>query len=132
MLDRTFELSLAEVAVREDVGLIAWSPLAGGLLTGKYAADKTAIPGSRSSSGFVLFSPERLQATQAYAEIAANHGMSLTTMALAFARQAPFMTSVLVGASSVAQLDANLAAIDVQLPKDVIQAINEVHDRRPN
>lgn len=132
LLDRFFELGLAEIAVREDVGLIAWSPLAGGVLTGKYDTNKTALPGSRSSMGLVRFSPDRQQATDAYANIAAAYDLSLTTMALAFARQAPFMTSVLVGASSLDQLNANLAATDVQLPKEIIEAINEVHDRCPN
>jgi aryl-alcohol dehydrogenase-like predicted oxidoreductase len=132
LLDRSFELGLAEVAVREDVGLIAWSPLAGGLLTGKYGADQTALPGSRSNIGLVRFSADRQRATQSYSEIAAAHGLSLANMALAFARQSPFMTSVLVGASTLAQLEMNLAATDINLSKEAIKAINEVHDRRPN
>ncbi|GAA0332877.1 NADP(H)-dependent aldo-keto reductase [Sphingomonas oligophenolica] len=132
LLDRSFELGLAEVAVREQVGLIAWSPLAGGLLTGKYGLDGQAISGSRSSDGLVHFSNDRRRATLAYAEIAKANGLSLPNMALAFARQMPFMTSVLIGASSLSQLEMNLGALDIGLSEDVTRAINEVHDRGPN
>jgi aryl-alcohol dehydrogenase-like predicted oxidoreductase len=135
LLDRSVELGLADVAMREQVGLIAYSPLAGGTLTGKYGADPVPIPGSRSSqhAGFLArLSPAKQQAILAYAELARSAGLEPALMALAFARQQPFTTSVLMAASRAEQLEANLGAIDVTLPKDLVQAINAIHDAHPN
>ena len=136
LLDRQFEIALAEVAMRENVGLIGYSPLASGTLTGKYGAAPAPIAGSRSegSPGFVsrLLTPARQQAISAYGELARAHGLEPAHMALAFAAQQPFMASVLMAASSAEQLASNLGAIDLSLPKDVVQAINAIHDSHPN
>ncbi len=135
LLDRQFEIGLAEVAMREEVGLIGYSPLASGTLTGKYAEGKP-IAGSRSdgSATFVsrLLSPARAAAISAYGAIAREHGLDPAHMALAFAAQQPFMASVLMAASRTEQLASNLGAIDVALPKEVVQAINAIHDTHPN
>lgn len=135
LLDRSFELGLAEIAVREQVGLIAYSPLAGGTLTGKYGTDPAPIPGSRSSqsAGFLArLSSGRQRAILAYADLARTHGLEPAQMALAFARQQPFTTSVLMAASSAGQLADNLRATELRLPKELVQAINAVHDAGPN
>lgn len=136
LLDRQFEIGLAEVATRENVGLIGYSPLASGTLTGKYGATPAPIAGSRSegSPTFVsrLLSPARQQAIAAYGEVAQAHGLDMAHMALAFAAQQPFMASVLMAASSAEQLASNLGVIDVALPKEVVSAINQVHDAHPN
>ncbi len=136
LLDRSFELGLAEIAMREATGLLGYSPLAGGTLTGKYGTRPAAIPGSRSSqsASFIprLLSEGKQRAITAYAELARAHGLKPAHMALAFARQQPFMTSVLMAASSAAQLLDNLGAIDLDLPKELVQAINAVHDAAPN
>jgi aryl-alcohol dehydrogenase-like predicted oxidoreductase len=135
LLDRSFELGLAEVAAREGTGLIAYSPLAGGTLTAKYGAAPTPIPGSRSSqsAGFLArLSPGKQRAIAAYAALARQHGLEPAHMALAFVRQRPFTTSVLMAASRVEQLEANLPAIDLVLPKDLLKAIDQVHDSHPN
>jgi aryl-alcohol dehydrogenase-like predicted oxidoreductase len=136
LLDRQFELGLAEVAVREQVGLIAYSPLVGGLLTGKYSAHATPIEGSRSAvmAGFAQarFTPNKLQATAAYVDLARKHGLDPADMALAFVRQRPFTTSVLMAASRVAQLEGNLKSLDVTLPKELVKAIDAIHDELPN
>jgi aryl-alcohol dehydrogenase-like predicted oxidoreductase len=136
LLDRQFEIGLAEVACRENVGLIGYSPLASGTLTGKYGSSPAPIPGSRSagSPGFLarLLSPARQQAIVAYSRRAETHGLALPHMALAFAAQQPFMASVLMAASNADQLASNLGAIDLVLPKEVTSAINQVHDAHPN
>lgn len=136
LLDRQFEIGLAEVAIREKVGLIGYSPLAGGTLTGKYGAAPAPIAGSRSegSPGFVarLLSPARQAAVAAYAAIAREHGLEPAQMALAFAAQQPFMASVLMAASRTDQLAGNLGAVGLTLSKEVLQAINAVHDAHPN
>jgi aryl-alcohol dehydrogenase-like predicted oxidoreductase len=135
LLDRSFELGLAEVAVREGLGLIAYSPLAGGTLTGKYGAQPAPIPGSRSSQspGFLArFTPAKQQAITAYAALAREHGLEPAHMALAFARQQAFTGAVLMAASRAEQLADNLGAIGVELPASLVKAINAIHDENPN
>lgn len=134
LLERRFEQGLAEIAMREQVGLIGYSPLASGLLTGKYSEAKP-IEGSRSSlfAGFESrFSTGMLAATAAYVLLAQENGLEPSAMALAFARQRPFMTSVLMAASSAAQLQRNLQSLDVTLSKGLIKAIDAIHDRLSN
>lgn len=123
LLDRYFELGLAEIAMREGVGLLGYSPLARGLLTGKHL-DGTA-------TGRPL-SDNRRRAIAAYAALARANGLEPAQMALAFARQQPFMASVLMAASSVSQLEQNFAAIELVLASDVVKAINAIHDDNPN
>ena len=124
------------MALRENVGLIGYSPLAAGTLTGKYGSTPAPIAGSRSegSPTFVarLLSPARQQAIAAYGELARAHGLELAHMALAFAAQQPFMASVLMAASSAQQLASNLGAIDLTLAKEVVAAINAIHDSHPS
>ena len=136
LLDRQFEIGLAEVALREGLGLIGYSPLASGTLTGKYRVSPEPIAGSRSAQnpGFAgrMLSAARQQAIAAYAEVARTHGLELAHMALAFAAQQPFMASVLMAASSAEQLKANLGATGLTLPNEVTQAINRIHDSHPN
>ena len=134
LLDRQFEIGLGEVVMREQVGLLAFSPLAGGLLTGKYATP-AAIAGSRSSlfAGFsTRFSPRKLAATAAYVDLARKHNLEPAHMALAFVRQRTFTTSVLMAASNADQLRGNLKSLDITLPKDLIKAIDAIHDDCPN
>lgn len=135
LLDRSFEIGLAEIAIREQAGLIGFSPLSSGLLTGKYRNNAAPIEGSRSSlfAGFeTRFAPDVLTAANAYTAIAEQHGLEPAHMALAFAAQQPFMTSVLMAASSAAQLERNLGAVDVKLSKEALKQINAVHDSHPN
>ena len=135
LLDRLFETGLAEVAVNEQVGLIGYSPLASGLLTGKYSDGTRQIPGSRSSliPAFASrFSARVIAATDAYVALAREFAMDPAHMALAFARQQSFVTSTLMAASQAEQLAHNLGSLDVSLSKEVIRAINRIHDDNPN
>jgi aryl-alcohol dehydrogenase-like predicted oxidoreductase len=135
LLDRGFENGLAEIAMREQLGLIGFSPLSSGLLTGKYRGKAAPIEGSRSSlfAGFeARFAPDVLAAANEYTAVATQHGLEPAHMALAFAAQQPFMTSVLMAASSSAQLEQNLGAIEVKLSKDAVKQINAIHDSHPN
>ena len=132
LLDRQFELGLAEVAMREGVGLIAYSPLARGTLTAKYR--NVPVDAAGLSPGFAarMLSENRKHAIAAYADLAAAHAMEPAHMALAFARQQPFMASVLMAASTAEQLRGNLGAIGLSLPREVVQAINAIHDAHAN
>ncbi|MCB2060780.1 MAG: aldo/keto reductase [Novosphingobium sp.] len=127
LLDRYFELGLAEIAMREGVGLLGYSPLARGLLTGKHLAGEEA-----GSTGHLMLTPNKQAAVAAYVALAREHELEPSHMALAFARQQPFMASVLMAASSAAQLESNLGAIGLELPKEVVKAINAIHDLNPN
>jgi aryl-alcohol dehydrogenase-like predicted oxidoreductase len=126
LLDRQFEIGLAEIAMREGVGLLAYSPLGRGLLSGKYTDGSTNIDSNRR------FSEKKLTATAAYASLAKRYGMDLPTMALAFARQKPFTTAVLMAASNTSQLEANLRSIEISLSKELIKEIDLIHDDTPN
>jgi aryl-alcohol dehydrogenase-like predicted oxidoreductase len=136
LLNRWFELAMAEVSVRDDVPLIAYSPLSGGLLSGKYLSARGAETGNRMS----LFpgwddraGGERLEkATAGYSAIARKYGLNLAAMALAFAMSRPFTSSVLVGASRLDQLEANLQCVDVVLPAELVKDIDALHDTDPN
>jgi aryl-alcohol dehydrogenase-like predicted oxidoreductase len=126
LLDRQFEIGLAEFAMREQVGLLAYSPLARGLLSGKY------LEQAQNADARTRFSAKRLVVTAAYANLAERHGMDLPTMALAYVRQKPFTTSVLMAASNAAQLERNLRNLDVTLSKELMKEIDSIHDDSPN
>jgi aryl-alcohol dehydrogenase-like predicted oxidoreductase len=134
LLNRTFEVGCAEVAIRERVGLLAYSPLAFGMLTGKY--EKGARPAGARLTRFDRFQrysgPGGRAATTAYVELARRHGLEPAAMALAFVHRQPFLTSTIVGATSVAQLEADLATADLKLSDDLLEGIEAIHKRHPN
>jgi len=133
LLCRLFDTDLAEASVQEDVGLLAFSPLAVGLLTGKY--QDGAIPEkSRMTLAPDLGGRKTARvfpAVDAYAEIAKRHGLDLAQMALAWCLTRPFMTSVIFGATTLAQLDHALASADLTLSPEVIADINAAHRAMP-
>jgi aryl-alcohol dehydrogenase-like predicted oxidoreductase len=134
LLNRTFDIGLAEMAIREDVGLLAYSPLAFGVLSGKFL-NGARPPEARMVrwSRFARYTNEYVEpATIAYAGIAAKHGLNLAQMALAFVRQQRFVSSVLIGATTMDQLRTNLASSTLQLSQEVLQDIEAVHRSHPN
>ena len=109
--------------------------LSGGLLTGKYLERPEAIEGSRSAApGFAKarFTPGKLAATKAYVDLARRSGLDPAVMALAFVRQRPFLSSVLLAASRVSQLQLNFQSLDVTLSRELIKEIDVIHDAQPN
>jgi len=134
LLNRSFEVGLAEVACREDVGLLAYSPLAFGTLSGKY------LDGARPADGRItLFpdytrytNPQGVAATAEYVDLACKHGLDPAQMALAFACSRPFLTAAIVGATTMQQLQNNIASIDVVLSDEMIAGIQDIHTRYPN
>lgn len=134
LLNRSFEIGLAEFADRENTGLLAYSPLGFGVLSGKY------IRGSaESNSRLKLFesytrysNAPGLAATAEYVELAEQHGLSPAQMALAFVNAQPFVTANIIGATTMAQLEENIASIDVSLDRDVLDAIDAIHARYSN
>ena len=133
LLSRKDEIGLTEVLHREDIGYLAYSPLGFGQLTGKYLEDTPADGRVTKFPQFGRYHNEQsFKATRAYNEVAKKHNLSLTEMSLAFINQQPFMTSNIIGASSVAQLKENIESINVELSLEVIKDINDVHVQFPN
>lgn len=134
LLNRTFEVGLAEMAHREDVGLLAYSPLGFGVLSGKY------LNGNRPAEArLTLFerfsrytSAEAESATQAYVSLAHKHGLDPAKMALAFVNTRSFLTSNIIGATTMEQLESNLASESLKLDDEVLDAIDAIHHQMPN
>lgn len=129
LLNRVYEYGLSEITLRENVGLLAYSPLAFGHLTGKYLADPAA-PGrinAFDNFGVRYAKPGVSQATTRYAELARSRGLSLTQLALGWVYSRWFVTSTIIGATSLAQLGENLDAWDVQLDEETVAAIEQIH-----
>ncbi len=130
LLNRSFEVGLSEIAIREQCGLLAYSPLAFGTLSGKYL-DGQRPEGARLTvfSEFARYTsaPHALEAIRRYVEIARNHGLSPAQMALAFVNQQPFVTSNIIGATNLTQLQENIESAQVQLDPTVLQEIEAVH-----
>jgi len=134
LLNRTFEIGLAEIACREDVGLLAYSPLGFGVLSGKYL-DGQMPDGSRLAlfPNYTRYSGAQADAaTAAYVDLAREHGLVPAQMALAFVLRQPFLTSCIVGATTMDQLKENLGAKDVSLSDEVLDGIEDVARQHPD
>jgi aryl-alcohol dehydrogenase-like predicted oxidoreductase len=134
LLNRSFEVGLAECAHREDVGLLGYAPLAAATLTGKYL-DGQVPPGSRRAVDGRKSRYDRLNAepaTRRYIALARDHGLDPAQMAIAYALSRPFMTSVIIGATSMDHLRTNIAAVDLKLSPEVLEGIEAVHTAFPN
>ena len=133
LLCRHFDLDMAEVAHHEKVGLLSFSPLAAGLLTGKYRGD--VIPdGSRRTHVADLggrISETIWPAVDSYLDIALKHSMNAAQMALAWAQSRPFMTSVIFGATTLEQLEIALGAADITLGPDIMSDIASAYRKFP-
>lgn len=134
LLNRQFEVGLSEISIREKVGLLAYSPLGFGVLTGKYLGDRrpdgariTLYPNYNR-----YISETAVRATQQYYELAQENDLSMAQMALAFVNTRPFVTSNIIGATSMKQLEENIASIDIKLSDQVLQGIEAVHNEIPN
>lgn len=131
LLNRSFETRLAEIAIREDCGLLAYAPVAAGALTGKY------LGGAKPEGARMTLWPENkrymnesgLAATAAYVGLAERHGLDPAQMAIAFTVSQPFMTSVIIGATKMSQLQNNVPAVDLTLSKEILEEIEDIHRR---
>ncbi|KAF3999019.1 NADP(H)-dependent aldo-keto reductase [Glaciimonas immobilis] len=134
LLNRTFEIGHSEFAYREQVGLLAYSPLAFGVLSGKY------LNGARPAGGrltlFERFSrytnPQAERVVGDYVALAKKHGLDPAQMALAFVTSRGFVTSNIIGATTLAQLQSNLDSVKVTLSDEILHEIELIHTRQPN
>jgi aryl-alcohol dehydrogenase-like predicted oxidoreductase len=134
LLNRSFEVGLAEVSMRERVGLLAYSPLAFGTLTGKYLDDQQPETArcTRFKGYTRYFTETGIKATRAYVSLAREHGLDPAQMALAWVNSRPFTTSTIVGATNLTQLESNLASIDLTLSDEVLAGIEAIHRQYSN
>lgn len=129
LLYRAYDLDLAEVSHHENIGLLAYSPLAAGLLTGKYlsgekpAGSRLAINGDLGGR----YTPHQEPAVSAYADLARKHGIDPAQLAIAFCLTRPFMASAIIGATTMAQLKNDIAAADLTLSDTVMKGIADIH-----
>ena len=134
LLNRTFEIGLAEIAIREQCGLLAYSPMAFGVLSGKY------LDGARPANArltlferFVRYSnPQANRAAAEYVALALRYGLDPVQMALAWVTNRPFVTSNIIGATNMEQLETNLSSANLKLSDELIEAIEAIHTRQPN
>lgn len=134
LLNRTYEVGMAEVSHRESCGLLAYSPLGFGVLTGKYLNDQKP-EGARLSlyDRFTRYTnPVAVKATERYVEIAKKHDLSPTQMALSFVNSRSFLTSNIIGATKMSQLKENIGSIDLNLSEEILAEIEQVHKEIPN
>lgn len=133
-LNRTFEVNLAEIALREDVGLLAYSVLGQGYLTGKY--QNGALPKGARKTLFDRLQryekPGSAEAIDDYLALAKEFGLDPSQMAIAFALGRSFMTSVIIGATSMEQLEIALGSVDVEITDELEKRINAIHQLRGN
>lgn len=134
LLNRTFEVGCAEVSIREQCGLLAYSPLAFGVLSGKYL-EGAKPEGARLTlyERFQRYTSERSNvATEAYVKLARQFGLDPAQMALAFVNQQPFVTANIIGATTMEQLRTNIASVELWLDKEQLAAIEIIHQHNPN
>lgn len=132
LLNRLFEVGLSEICMRENVGLLAYSPLAFGFLSGKYLDGFPENSRLKLFPNFTRYNSENChKATQLYKKVAENNGLTLTEMALAFTRR-NLVTSTIIGATTLEQLEENINAFNIKLSSDVLNEIEYIQELYPN
>jgi len=136
LLNRTFEMGLAEISIREKVGLLAYSPLAFGALSGKYLNGRPKNTRLKLYPQLLIMrkylSEEAVFVTKKYLELAIRKNMSLAQMALAFINQQPFVTSNIIGATTMQQLKENISSINIDLSEEILNKIDVINELQPN
>ena len=134
LLNRSYEVGLAEISQREQAGLLAYSPLGFGVLSGKYLNNQWP-EGARMTlhKRFArYFTPNGIAATEAYVALAKQHGLDPAQMALAYVNSRSFVTSNIIGATSMAQLKSNIESVDLELSDEVLVGIENIHSNISN
>ena len=134
LLNRSYEVGLAEVSIREQCGLLAYSPLGFGVLSGKYLNNQW--PENARLTLFKEFTrylnPVAIKCTESYIKLAEENGFKPSQMALSYVNSRPFLTSNIVGATNLKQLKENIDSVDIKLNEKIIEKIEEIHKINPN
>ncbi len=136
LLNRTYEIGLAEVSIRDQIGLLAYSPLASGYLSGKYR-NETYPKGSRMERDWEFWkyrynTPNLKNAVEEYYKISKKYNLDMSQMSLKFCELQHFTTSVIIGATTMEQLKTNIESVNVNLSDEIIKEINEIQKIYPN
>ena len=135
LLNRSYEVGLAEVSIRENIGCLSYSPLASGYLSGKYR-NKQFPKGSRMERDFDFWTryrkPNTSEAVEEYFKISQKFDLDMSQMSIKFCEVQDFMTSVIIGATTMEQLKTNVESVKVNLDSEVIKEINNVQKKYPN
>ena len=136
LVNRTYEIGLAEISIRDEIGLLAYSPLASGYLSGKYRNEKYP-KGSRMERDWDFWkyrynTPNLKNAVEEYYKISKKYNINMSQMSLKFCEIQPFMTSVIIGATTMEQLKTNIESVNVKLTDDIVKEINKVQTIYPN
>ncbi len=133
LLNRTYEIGCAEISHRENVGLLAYSPLGFGVLTGKYLNDQPEHARLTRWPNYSRYSnTQAVEATRAYVELAKRYQFDPAQMALAFVNSRPFLTANIIGATNMEQLKNNIASEQLTLSEELLSEIADIHQRIPN
>ena len=135
LLNRTYEVGLAEISIRDKIGLLAYSPLAIWYLSGKYWNNKIPKNSRLDHDGdfWTRYNkPNAEKAVEAYYQISKKNNIDMAQMSLKFCEIQPFVTSVIIGATTMEQLKENIESVDVNLSEEIIEEINKVHENQPN
>lgn len=134
LLNRSYEVGMAEISHRENVGLLAYSPMAFGVLSGKYLHGQRPAQGRLTLfSRFSRYTNEQASAAaEKYCQLAEQHGLSPAQMALAYVNHQPFVTSNIIGATTLAQLEENINSLNVELSAELLAGIQAIHKDHPN
>ena len=134
LLNRSYEIGNAEISHRENVSLLAYSPLGFGVLSGKYLNNKKPAEARITKwPNYVRYSSEQgIAATGSYVGLAMKYGLDPAQMALAFVNAQSFVASNIIGATTMLQLESNIASVDIQLSRELRSDIEEVHNKYPN
>ena len=135
LLNRTYEVGLAEISIRDQIGLLAYSPLAIGYLTGKYRNNQIPKNSRLDADGefWTRYNkPNAEKAIEAYYKIAKKNNLNMAQMSLKFCEIQPFVTSVIIGATTMEQLKTNIESVNVKLTDEIIKEINQVQKIYPN
>ena len=134
LLNRSYEVGMAEISIRENCGLLAYSPLGFGMLTGKYDSDKKPEKARLTIFGdmFTRYTkPKGISISKKFNSLAESFGISPALMALSYVNSREFLTSNIIGATNLSQLEENIKSINLDLSEEIIENIEKIHNENP-
>ena len=134
LLNRSYEVGMAEISIRENCGLLAYSPLGFGMLTGKYDSDKKPEKARLTIFGdmFTRYTkPKGISISKKFNSLADSFGISPALMALSYVNSREFLTSNIIGATNLSQLEENIKSINLDLSEEIIENIEKIHNENP-
>ena len=134
LVNRTYEIGMSEISIREKCGLLVYYPLASGALSGKYRDGQ--MPKNARITLFKgwerMINPLAMKAYDEYYKLAKENNITMVQLAQAFVNSRPFVTSNIIGATTMDQLKENIESIDIELSEEILEKINIIHNNNPN